>query len=87
MDRGELVTADGSTLVGKFRNGQLTQKGTFTPLDSDVMFEGQVESGRVPAKNTFLKGVPLPISRPSFPMNIGAGTQTGSSSTTRLSKK
>jgi hypothetical protein len=43
MDKGELVCHDGATVSGKFRNGQwLSGKGSFTPVDSDVVFEGQV---------------------------------------------
>jgi hypothetical protein len=53
MDKGELVCHDGATITGKFRSGQwLSGKGSFTPVDSDVVFEGAVE-----VRNVFVCGL------------------------------
>jgi hypothetical protein len=73
-DRGELTLADGSVLVGKFRSGQwLTGKSTYTITEADELFEGVPDAHlRIPAKGRFM-AVPLPVTRPSFPLNIAQG--------------
>ena len=41
-------------------------------IDADEMFEGTVDRNRIPAKDKFMP-IPLPATRPSFPVNIGQG--------------
>ncbi len=80
-DKGELTLSDGSVLSGKFRNGQwLSGKSVYTPAEADEVFEGVPDaSHRMPAKNRFMH-IPLPATRPSFPLNIAQGAMPHSAS-------